>query len=263
VEDPSNLETRFARSRLRTVLWPALKAAFPDAEAALALSARHAQSAVALAREVALDDLPKVSDVLGLDRQGWAALRPARQRNALRWWLQGSLGQFPPYTLVDRLMSELPGARSGRWPVPGGELRLHRGHLVYAPSLTADVLEQGGPEQVLDLSQPGRVSLAGWGGALVVSRCRSGGVQPGLLSRAKVHARQGGEQFLLAPRATARSLKKQYQSLDIPAWARGGPLVSSQGGQLLFVPGLGMDARAWAASGEPQLQLTWQPNDPA
>jgi tRNA(Ile)-lysidine synthase len=85
------------------------------------------------------------------------------------------------------------------------------------------------------------------------------GVPPALLRDVVVHGRTGGEQFLLAPRATARSLKKQFQALACPAWARGGPLVSTGAGRLLFVPGLGMDARAWAPAGRKQLRLEWLP----
>ena len=55
-----------------------------------------------------------------------------------------------------------------------------------------------------------------------------------------------------------RSLKKQYQALGVPAWARHGPLLLS-GDALVFVPGLGIDARALAAPGEPQLALHWEP----
>lgn len=257
VQDPSNADTRFARSRLRVSLWPVLEQAFPQAESSLALAARHAQSAAALAREVAQDDLATVADATGLHLRLWAALGPARQRNALRGWLQQALGQFPPYTLVDRLMAELPAARSGRWPMPGCELRLHRGCLRVEPAQPEPAAAPAG--QVLDLSSPGPVPLPGWGGELVVSRCTSQGVLPALLRQACIHARVGGEQFQQAPRSAARSLKKQFQALDVPAWLRGGPLVSTLQGQLLFVPQLGMDARAWAAPGQPQLQLQWRP----
>ena len=257
VQDPSNADLRFARSRLRASVWPALELAFPDSEVALALAARHAQYGAALAAEVAQDDLAAVTDDQGLKIPDWAALRPARQRNALRGWLIRSTGQLPPYSLVDRLLTELPGVRTGRWPVPGGELRLYRGRLVHGQG--ADPASAWAAEQELDLSRPGNVELAGWGGALRVTSCQEGGVPPGLLREAHLHMRRGGEQFQRAPKATARSLKKAFQNLDIPAWARGGPLVSTAQGQLLFVPGLGMDARSWAAPGEVQLRLEWLP----
>jgi tRNA(Ile)-lysidine synthase len=239
-------------------VWPALGQAFPEAEAALALSARHAQASAALAREVALEDLVGMADAQGLHLLRWRELGPARQRNALRGWLLETLGQFPPYTLVDRLMTELPGARSGRWPVRGGELRLHRGWL--SCQLAAAVSPTAGPaSQHMDLSQPGRVPLPAWGGELRVLPCTEHGVPPALLRRACVHSREGGEQFRLAPQATARSLKKQFQAQGLPAWERGGPLVSAASGQLLFVPGLGMDARAWAPPGQAQVRLEWRP----
>jgi tRNA(Ile)-lysidine synthase len=43
VEDPSNQEARYARSRLRQQVWPALSQAFPDAEQCLHAAAAHAQ----------------------------------------------------------------------------------------------------------------------------------------------------------------------------------------------------------------------------
>lgn len=51
-------------------------------------------------------------------------------------------------------------------------------------------------------------------------------------------------------------MKKQYQAARVPAWGRSGPLVYSDG-QLLFVPGLGIDARRHAAPATPALQLRW------
>jgi tRNA(Ile)-lysidine synthase len=45
--------------------------------------------------------------------------------------------------------------------------------------------------------------------------------------------------------------------LALPAWQRGGPLLFSAQGQLLFVPGLGIDARAVAPPGAPQLRVSW------
>jgi tRNA(Ile)-lysidine synthase len=54
-----------------------------------------------------------------------------------------------------------------------------------------------------------------------------------------------------------RSLKKQYQAAGLPAWQREGPLVFSEG-QLLFVPGLGLDARMIGAPGAGLARLHWQ-----
>jgi tRNA(Ile)-lysidine synthase len=59
----------------------------------------------------------------------------------------------------------------------------------------------------------------------------------------------------------ARSLKKQYQALGIPAEGRDGPLLFDPAGALLFAPGLGIDARQWAPAGAPQWGLRWRPGD--
>jgi tRNA(Ile)-lysidine synthase len=257
VEDPSNADPRFARSRLRRAVWPALHAAFPDAETTLAQAARHAQFSAALARETAVDDLGDLAQARGLHRQPWLDLPPARRRNALRWWLMEPLGSFPPHSLVDRLMLELPAMRSGSWPTPAGWLRLNRGWLAHEPAAVA--MPAVAPDRSVDLSQPGRLQLPEWGGDLVVTRCQSGGVPASKLRQVCIHARRGGEQFSLAPKATARSLKKQFQALGLPAWARQGPLVSGAQGELLFVPRLGMDARSWAEPGAQQFQLQWEP----
>ena len=62
VHDSSNADLRFARSRLRQQVWPALSAAFADAEAALTHAAARAQEAAAVLAEVAAQDLSTVVD---------------------------------------------------------------------------------------------------------------------------------------------------------------------------------------------------------
>jgi len=57
-----------------------------------------------------------------------------------------------------------------------------------------------------------------------------------------------------------RSLKKQFQAAARPSWARRGPLVYV-GEQLIYVPGLGLDARCVAAIGVTQARLRWQAAD--
>jgi tRNA(Ile)-lysidine synthase len=133
-DDHSNHDPRFARSRLRLSVWPALLEAYPHAEVALAGAARQAQQAAALADEVAALDLPAVQDGAGLNVKRWCELPPARRRNALRAWLAmlpEAQAAGVPMSLVDRLLRELPGARgASRWPTPQGALRLQRGVLL-------------------------------------------------------------------------------------------------------------------------------------
>jgi tRNA(Ile)-lysidine synthase len=249
VEDPSNASPHFARNRLRADVWPALTAAFPDAEPQLVAAARRAAEASACLAEMAATDLRSSVVEGALQIASWAALSTARRSQLLRAWLGGG-----PESLVQRLAAELPGAQIGRWPAPGGELRLHGGALRLVPATTGHV-----PAPVmLDLGRPGHHALPDWGGALRVERVERGGIVATRLHHAALRPRKGGEQFQLAPRSTPRSLKKQYQARRVPAWERGGPLVFD-GDVLLFVPGLGTDARCLAAPGELQMKLTWVP----
>ena len=123
VQDPSNADPAFLRSRLRQQLWPTLAAAFPQTQAALAAAAGHAQEAHALAMEVAAIDLQGIASGHGMRLSAWRQLSPARQRNALRAWLHGVLGGPPPRTLMDRLVLELAAPQALAWPAPGGQLR--------------------------------------------------------------------------------------------------------------------------------------------
>lgn len=259
VEDDSNADPRFARNRLRTQVWPVLAAAFPDAAHALGDAARWAQEAACCLVDLAQMDIAAArtsGDALRID--ALFALGPARGRNALRAWLQERLGHAAPAALLERLWAELPHAGPARWRAgtDGGELRRYRGELRWSgeaagpPAASAPVME-------LAVLQPGPVEVRPWGGTLEVSRVQQGGVPLSALRHLRLEPRNGGEQFQSAPAASPRSLKKHYQALGIPAWERTGPLVYSQE-QLLFVPGLGLDARALAGPGEPQATLQWR-----
>jgi len=144
VQDPSNTDPRFARGRLRGPLWPALQTAFPQLDTVLAMAARHAQSAQALADEVAAADLALVQQGVALRLAPWRALTPARRANALRAWLAQRLGQGAPQTLVDRLLAEAPaGVAPARWPAPGAVVQRRRGELHVLPAEAAAAAPTG------------------------------------------------------------------------------------------------------------------------
>ena len=262
LEDPSNQDPRWARNRLRLQVWPTLLAAFDDAEVALVAVAQRAQEAQAVLAEVALLDLAGLVDAAGgLYVAGWRALSLGRQANALRAWWLAQAGQGMPAALLRRLLAEVRVGGSGAWPAGGdAQCVLYRGRLrsqvvPFAPEAVA-VLR---PMVALDLSRPGRCLLPAWGGAIEARACTAGGVAADRLRQVTLAARSGGERFQSHAKGLPRSLKLQFQAAAVPAPARGGPLVWS-GACLLFVPGLGMDARAWAAAGVPQLQLHWWPD---
>ena len=239
VEDPSNTDARYARSRLRAQVMPQLCKAFADAEAMLAAASARSAEAQALLSEVAQADLDAIGDGPSLRLAPWRALSEARRGNVLRAWLRERLGRGAPQSLVARLLLELPGSSPAEWPCEGATLRRYRGrlHAVAAPAA----------------QEPG--------GRLKSTPVAQGGVALDVLRDAQWRARSGGERFQRAVGTPPRSLKKQFQAAGVPAWQRDAPLLFSADGRLLFVPGLGIDARALAAPGEAQCALAWVQQD--
>lgn len=279
VQDPSNADVRLARSRLRTQVWPGLVQQFPQAEQALVDVARQAAEARAVLQEVAQADLQAVAPAGPLQLEAWCTLSAARQANVLRHWLRTSLGQGPPETLVRRLLAELGAHRAvsgASWPSPAGPLRVHRGQLHGPPPALPGAAVAAGHEGHgqaalnahrsgatpdvlhLDLSRPGVYAVPAWGGVVEVRPVAAGGVPAQALQRAELRARTGGERFQSHAQGLPRPLKKQFQAAGVPAWQRQAPLVHA-GGQLILVPGLGLDARACAQAGSPRVDLKWRP----
>jgi len=260
--DPSNADPRFARSRLRAQVMPALRAAFPEADVALAAVARRAGEARAVLDEIAAEDLSRIVTGDTLPLAAWRALSTARRANSLRTWLAQVLDTPVPQTLVDRLLAETSDNATRRWPIDGGRvLRSWRGALAVVAPARASVTPASAPARdggALSLLRCDRYAIDGWDGTLEVFATVQRGVAPHRLAQVVARVRAGGEQFQLQPAGVARSLKKQYQSLGIPAEGRDGPLLFDAAGALLFVPGLGIDARAWVPPGAPQWGLRWR-----
>ncbi|MEX8494356.1 tRNA lysidine(34) synthetase TilS [Sphaerotilus sp.] len=255
IEDDSNVDPRYARNRLRLQLWPALTAAFPQAPQVLGDAARHAHDAAECLQALAEIDLGAVAVEDGLDAAAAVALGGARLRNLLHLWLWRTAGEPPRASWLDRLSRELPVCVDARWLMPGsGELRLWRGVLRWGA-----MTPQATPAQSLalpDLHAERIWLLPTFGGVLYIERVTQGGIALDLLRRLTARPRSGGEQFQRAVGTPPRALKKQYQQAGVPAEGRGGPLLFS-GEQLVFVPGLGLDARVVAPAGQPQATLRW------
>jgi tRNA(Ile)-lysidine synthase len=255
VDDDSNADPRFARNRLRLQVWPVLCDAFPHADGALADCAAWAQEATACLDDLAAQDLARAGHDKGLRIADLLGLAAHRRNNLLRHWLKDRLGQPAPASLVLRLATELAPHGSKRWPVPGGELRCHRGILLHVAGAAGQPAGRE-PASHLQIRKAGRHALPGWGGTLHVRRVRSGGVPFAWLAHLEIRAREGAEQFQAGTGRPPRSLKKQFQAAGIPAWQRDGPLLYS-GGQLVFVPGLGIDARVIGLPGQAQATIEW------
>ena len=259
VDDSSNADARFARSRLRSAVWPALVAAFPDAELSLARAASHAQEAAAVLAEVVAQDLPALQRNGALAIAAWVELSAHRRRLLLRAWLVSVLTGPVPEALVRRLAVELLPARAAHWQAGTQVLRLYRGLLgVHTMPRSAATGPASPVRLALRTAEP--CVLPEFGGALHLQPVLQGGAPAALLRDLQARCRTGGEQFQLTERGRPRSLKKQYQSRGVPEHQRDGPLLYAGDDDLLFVPGLGIDARLHAAPGALQWAIVWEPD---
>jgi tRNA(Ile)-lysidine synthase len=254
VDDPSNADPRFVRARLRAGVMPALRAAFDGADAALAAAARRAAQAAELIDEVARGDLAAALEGERLVLARWRVLTPARRRQCLRAWLA-------PTGLTDAALDDLAcaladGDAPARWALPGAVLQRYRGHAEVGPAFAAPDAPAVAVPAGID--REGTYGVPAVQGALRVQRAPgTAGVPLALLHGAQWAPRAGAERFQRAPRTPPRSLKKQFQLAGVGPWSRAAPLLTAADGTLLFVPGLGTDARALAAPGEPRVTLEW------
>ncbi|QEY64578.1 tRNA lysidine(34) synthetase TilS [Metapseudomonas lalkuanensis] len=251
VEDPSNADTSLARNFLRHDVFPVLQARWPKAVECLARSAEHMAEAESLLGELARADLDRASGISefpwlmlpSLEVQSLASLSPARQRNALRFWLAPltSLPDSDHWAGWEDLRDAAVDARPV-WRLARGELQRADGRLWW---LSGDWL--AAPVSNLTWPDPGRpLELPGNG------RLEIHGTPPaGML---EVRYRQGGEMLTVAGRGR-RDLKRLLNESRVPAFVRGRlPLLLADGDlqAIANLPGLdGPPAGNW--------RLRWTP----
>jgi tRNA(Ile)-lysidine synthase len=85
VEDPTNVDTRYTRNRIRAELLPVIEQAFPSFRQTFARSASHAAQAQTLLQELAEQDLQIVGNPPAI--KALQQLSEARLSNVLRHWL--------------------------------------------------------------------------------------------------------------------------------------------------------------------------------
>ncbi len=242
VDDESNADPRFARNRLRHTVWPALSQAFPSPDLALSDAASHAADAQACLQGWLNDALGAVcpDDPARLSVTRWRLQPEAAQRLLLKAWLEQRASAGVTQSLIRLLQADwrCRDLRSvASWPMAagGGVLTLRRGEVQWAPRG-----EEPLPPVVTAVPCDDQHPLS------VPVQCMQG---------ARWMPRHGGELFQMGPGRPLRSLKKQFQSAGVPRGVRPTHLLFSKEGALMFVPGLGVDARAAAWPGSPRVRL--------
>ncbi|MDZ3993615.1 tRNA lysidine(34) synthetase TilS [Pseudomonas sp. Teo4] len=248
IEDPSNTDTDFDRNYLRGEVFPLLQQRWPQASANMARCAEHLSEAQGLLDELAQDDLAKaqagaVLPWLALDSLDLAALitlSPARQRNALQYWL-GRRTRLPD----SRHWAGWEGLRDAAadaqpiWRLADGRLMRSHGRIWW---LSGDWLQMPGaglawaaPDSALTLPGNGCVRLLA--------------TEPA--DNLRIAYRQGGE-VLDIPGRGRRDLKRLLNELQVPHFVRPRLPLLYRGERLLAVANLPELAQA-------DCQLHWLP----
>ena len=111
-EDPTNVDVRFTRNRIRHDVMPALLGAFPQALDTLARSARHAAQGQEILNEVGLEDWQGAA-VDGVPQiKQLQLLGPSRQANALRVWLKTAYSVIPSQAQLAELQHQIGACRT-------------------------------------------------------------------------------------------------------------------------------------------------------
>ena len=234
IEDPSNADTQFARNYLRNDVFPRLQQRWPQATRNFARAADHLGEALGLLDELAQADLALAGEgapvawpgLDSLDLATLAALSPARQRNALQYWL--SQRTRLPDTRHWAGWADLRDAAADAqpvWRLADGQLLRSHGRIWW---LSGDWLQPpAGQLAWVDTSLP--LPLPGNGTVRLV------GTAP--LNGLRVAYRQGGEIVELAGRGR-RDLKRLLNELHVPHFLRARLPLLYHGERLLAVANL-------------------------
>ncbi|GAA5233457.1 tRNA lysidine(34) synthetase TilS [Verticiella sediminum] len=269
--DPTNHDARYARGHLRTRVLPAIAEHWPGYRETLVRHSRLAREAAEILAEVAAEDLARIEQSVPgqgptLDLATWRALAPARGAQALRAWLAARGLPMPAENRLAAFLDQLRHARADRQvrlEHAGHTLRIYRNHLALLPQTAAPAGVGGASSEPLELRWQGEreIAVPAFGGALRFEPV-VGGCDPAwlLAEPLQVGLRRGRERLRLHPDGPSRSLKNLFQERGVPAWERERLPLVWRGGVLVYVAGLGLDARVPRA--ENGWSLRWLAQSP-
>lgn len=252
IEDPSNADTRLDRNYLRHQVLPRLHDRWPGVDQVMARSARHLAEADELLGELASLDLQQARraeqpfpwiPLPSLALAPLQSLSEARQRNALRVWLDSFTRQPDSAHWAGwQALREAGEAGDPVWRLEGGSLRRGAGRIWWVPAawqVTPSPQVINGQETTLELQGNGRLRFS----------------VPVVVSGWRIGYRQGGER-LVVPGRGSRDLKRLLNEQGVPPFLRGRLPLLWRGDELLAVANLpGLDGLPGGG------RLEWQPAD--
>ena len=210
VEDESNADEALTRNFVRRRLGPLIASRYPGWREALARAARHFSAADQEARLLVREFLAS---------RGLRAPSEAKLVEMLK-----QLSSAGRRTLIEH---------------DGMRLRVYRGKVALSRALPQ--------REFTPVSWSGerRIPLPALGGELRFRAARGAGIDARTLGERpwSVRLRSGGERLQPDPRRPRRTLKNLFQETGVPAWERERLPLLYCGEDLVWVPGLGVDAR--------------------
>jgi tRNA(Ile)-lysidine synthase len=224
IEDESNADEALTRNFIRRRAGPLLESRFPRWRENLARAARHFSAAE-------------------LDARG-----------LLRAYLKGKGLRAPSEAKLVEMLKQL-GSASAAIAHDGVVFRRYREKVF---------LEK---EKSQALFRPrtwngeSRLALPALGGELRFRRARGSGIASDLIKgkRLQVRLRAGGERLRPDAGRPSRTLKNLFQEAGVPPWERERLPLLFCGGDLVWVPGLGVDSAYAAAKGAAGIIPEWRP----
>jgi tRNA(Ile)-lysidine synthase len=220
IEDESNTNETLTRNFVRRRIGPLLEERFPGWKQALARAARHFSK-----REAGAQDL-------------------------LRQFLQSKGLRAPSEAKLTEMLKQLT-SRGARTLIEhdGARLRVYRGKILQDKPVRAFAPISWRGEAKLLLPQ--------LGGELRFRRARGKGIDASK-KPLRIRLRTGGERLQPDARRPRRTLKNLFQEAGVPPWERERLPLIVCGEDLVWVPGLGVDARYQAPKNAPGVLPEWR-----
>lgn len=234
LQDPSNTDSRFDRNFLRHQILPAVRERWGTK--GIHRAREHLETASDLLRELAEGDIAEVSHGAQLRVSKLLELPPARQANALRYWIVSRGFLTPSTARLNSVLKDMLQAKPDAMPHivwNDVELRRYRDllHLQKKTSFQLQAKLWQTSDRDLDLGEDQ--------GHMTWRKDEELGVDTAKLSwPLSVKYRAGGECIKAYPGAHRRELRKLFQEQGVFPWVRDRiPLVYS-GEDLICVGGL-------------------------
>jgi tRNA(Ile)-lysidine synthase len=222
IEDESNANEALTRNFIRRSIGPLIEQKFPRWKESLARAAKHFSK-----KELGKEDL-------------------------LRHYLHSKGLKAPSEAkLIEMLKQLASGSARTELVHDGATLRTYRGKVFLDADLSAEFSPQ-------EWSGEPCLKLPQLGGELRFRKARGKGIalEHKPLS---VRLRSGGERLQPDSKRPRRTLKNLFQEAGVPPWERERLPLLFSGDDLVWVPGLGIDARFQAPAGAQGLLPEWRP----